>query len=187
MIDPNYPLHTSFPVSENYPLGPDEIIVEGEALKPPDSCRPGMKFIGPVLLTGSFMTTACLFAYKARRCSYWLKANMEKYLRTCNVRQAQIEHIEVLVKNDKVKQRRSGIDQIIPQLWLPDYDCFRRHIFPMAPMHAIAHNMTAHGFSSPDSLEWKKFNDFIGFANEIISNIEVYQRHHGLENIKWAL
>ncbi len=63
IIDPNDPLQTSFPVSENYPLGPDEIIVEGEALKPPDSRRPGMKFIAPVLLTGSFMTAACLFAY----------------------------------------------------------------------------------------------------------------------------
>ena len=43
-IDPNDSLQTSYPISENYPLGPDEIIVEGEALKPPDSCRPGMKF-----------------------------------------------------------------------------------------------------------------------------------------------
>ena len=88
IIDPNDPLQTSFPVSENYPLGQDEIIVEGEALKPPDSCRPGMKFIAPVLLTGRFMTAACLFAYEARRCKYWSKANMEEYLHTCNVRQS---------------------------------------------------------------------------------------------------
>jgi hypothetical protein len=45
-IDPNDPLQISCPISENYPLGPDEIIVEGESLKPPDSHRPGMKFIG---------------------------------------------------------------------------------------------------------------------------------------------
>ena len=111
IIDPNDLLQTSFPVSENYSLGPDEIIVKGEALKP---------FIGPVLLTGRFMTAACLFAYKARRCNYWLKANMEEYQHTCNVRQLQIKHIEVLVKNDKTKQRRPGIHQIVPQLWLPD-------------------------------------------------------------------
>ena len=67
IIDPNDPLQTSFPVSENYPLGPDEILVVREALKPPDSCRPGMKFIGTVLLTGRFMTAACSFTYKARR------------------------------------------------------------------------------------------------------------------------
>ena len=41
----------------------------------------------------------------------------------------RIKHIEVLVKNNKAEQRRSGIDQIVTQLWLPDYDCFRRHRF----------------------------------------------------------
>jgi hypothetical protein len=89
---------------------------------------------------------------------------LEEYLRTCNVRQSRIEHIEVLVKNDKAEQRRSSIDQIVPQLWLPEYDCFRRHRFPMAPMHAIAHNMTAHvmDFHHQILLKWKKFNDFIG-------------------------
>jgi hypothetical protein len=120
IINPNDPLQKSFAVSENYPLGPDEIIVEGEALKPPDSRRPGMKFITPVLLTGRFMTAACLFVYKARRCKYWSKANKKEDLHTCNVRQSQIKHIEVWVKNDKAGQRRSSIDQIFPQLWLPD-------------------------------------------------------------------
>ncbi len=177
IIDPNDPLQKSLPVSENYPLGPDEIIVEGEALKPPDSCRPGMKFIAPVLLTGRFMTSACLFAYEARRCNYWSKANLEEYLRTCNVRQLRIEHIEVLVKNDKAEQRRSSIDQIVPQLWLPEYDCFRRHRFPMSPMHAIAHNMKAHvmDFHHQILSKWKKFNDFVGFANEIITDIETFK------------
>ena len=176
-IDPNNPLQISCPVSENYPLGPDEIIVEGETLKPPDSRKPGMKFIGPVLLTGSFMTAACLFAYEARRCNYWSKANMEEYLRSCNVRHSWIEHIEISVKNDKVEQRRSGIDEIVPQLWLPEYDCFRRHRFPMAPMHAIAHNMTAHvmDFHHQILSKWKKFNEFVGFANEIISDIETFK------------
>jgi hypothetical protein len=88
-------------------LGPDEITEEGVALKRQDSYRPGMKFIRPVLLTERVMTAACLFVYKTRRCNYWSKANMEEYLHTCNVRQLQIEHIKVLVKNDKAKQRRS--------------------------------------------------------------------------------
>lgn len=146
-------------------------------MKPPYYRRPGVKFIGPVLLTGSFMTAACLFAYEARRCNYWSKANMEEYLRTCNVRHSWIEHIEILVKNDKAEQRRSGIDQIVPQLWHSDYDCFRRHRFPMAPMHAIAHNMTAHvmDFHHQILSKWKKFNEFVGFANEIISDIETFK------------
>jgi hypothetical protein len=54
------------------------------------------------------------------------------------------EHIEVLVKNNKAEQRRSGIDQIVSQLWLSDYDCFWRHRFPIAPVHTIAQNMIAH-------------------------------------------
>jgi hypothetical protein len=74
-------------VPENYPLGPDEIILEGETLKPSHTRRPGMQFIGPVLLTGEFMVSVCLLAYEARRCNYWSKANMEEYLRTWNVRQ----------------------------------------------------------------------------------------------------
>jgi hypothetical protein len=87
------------------------------------------------------------------------------------------EHIEVLVKNDKAEQRRCGINQIVPQLWLPGYDCFRRHRFPLAPMHASAHNMTAHvmDFHHQILSKWKKFNDFIGFANEIISDIETFK------------
>ena len=123
------------------------------------------------------MTAASLFVYKARRCNHWLKANMEEYLRTCNGRQSRIKHIEVLVQNDKAEQRRSGINQIVPKLWLPDYYCFRRHRFPMAPMHASAHNMTAHvmDFHHQILSKWKKFNDFIGFANEIISDIETFK------------
>jgi hypothetical protein len=68
--------YSAYRISVNYPVGPDDKNVEGEALKPPDSCRPGMKFIRPVFLTGRFMTAACLFAYKARRCNYWSNTNM---------------------------------------------------------------------------------------------------------------
>ena len=125
-------------------MGPDEIILEGETLKPPQARRPGMRFIGPVLLTGEFMMSVCVFAYEARRCNYWSKSNMEEYLRTCNVRQSRIKHIEALVKTDKANQTRSGVDALVPIVWLPEYDCFKRHRCPMAPMHAIAHNMTAH-------------------------------------------
>ena len=47
----------------------------------------------------------------------------------------------------------------------------------MAPMHVIAHNMTAHviDFHHQILLKWKKFNDFIGFANEIIYDIETFK------------
>ena len=87
-----------------------------------------------------------------------VESKMEEYLRTCNVRQLRIEHIEVLVKNDKAEQRRSSIDQIVPQLWLPDYSCFRRHRFSMAPMCKNAHNTTAHviDFQHQILSKWKK-------------------------------
>ena len=86
---------------------------------------------------------------------------MEEYLCACNVRQPRIKHMEVLVKNEKAEQRRSRIDQLVPHLWLPDYDCFRRHRFPMAPMNTIAHNMTAHVMDIHHQIlsKWKKFND----------------------------
>ena len=47
----------------------------------------------------------------------------------------------------------------------------------MAPMHAIAHNMTAHvmDFHHQILSKWKKFYDFVGFANEIISDIETFK------------
>ncbi len=176
-IDPNDPFQSSSPVPENYPLGPDEIILEGETLKPPHTRRPGMRFIGPVLLTGEFMVSVCLFAYEARRCNYWSKANMEEYLRTCNVRHSRIEHIEAVVKTDKANQTRSGVEALVPIVWLPEYDCFKRHRCPMAPMHAIAHNMTAHvmDFHHQILSKWKKFNEFVSFANKIISHIESFK------------
>ena len=139
-------------------------------MKPPHTRRPGMRFIGPVLLTGEFMASVCLFAYEARRCSYWSKANMEEFLCTCNVRQSWIKHIEALVKTEKVNQTRSGVEALVPILWLPEYDCFKRHRCPMAPMHAIAHNITAHvmDFHHQILSKWKKFNKFVSFANKII-------------------
>jgi hypothetical protein len=47
----------------------------------------------------------------------------------------------------------------------------------MAPFYAIAHNMTAHvmDFHHQILSNWKKFNDFLGFANEIISDIETFK------------
>ena len=47
----------------------------------------------------------------------------------------------------------------------------------MALIHAIAHNMTAHvmDFHHQILSKWKKFNDFIGFANEIIYDIETFK------------
>jgi hypothetical protein len=136
-----------------------------------------MRFNGPVLLTGEFMMPVCLFAYEARRCNYWLKANMEEYLRTCNLRQSWIEHIEALVKTDKANQTRSGVEALVLIVWLPEYDFFKRHRCPMAPMHAIAHNMTAHvmDFHHQILSKWKKFNEFVSFANRIISHIESFK------------
>ena len=66
------------------------------------------------------MVLVCLFAYEARRCNYWLKANMEEYLRTCNVGQLWIVHIEALVKTDKANQTRSGVEALVPLVWLPE-------------------------------------------------------------------
>ena len=47
----------------------------------------------------------------------------------------------------------------------------------MAPMHTIAHNMTAHvmDFHHQILSKWQKYNEFVGFANEVILDIETFK------------
>ena len=58
--------------------------------------------------------------------SQWISRML---LHTCNVRQSWTDHIEALVKNNKDKWKRSGIEEIEAQLRLPTYNCFMRYRF----------------------------------------------------------
>ncbi len=79
--------------------------------------------------------------------------------------------LKFFLKTDKADQSRSG-DYDVPRVWLPDYNCFKRHRSPMVPMHAIANNMMAcvMDFHHQTLSKWKKFNAIVCFASEIISH-----------------
>ena len=85
----------------------------------PDGRKPGQTqtLLGPVKLTSEFMMKALNSAYNARRNNAWSKANLEAYLKSCNVKGSRIDHIERIAVEDRINGRISDPKEYQPEIW----------------------------------------------------------------------
>ena len=176
-IKPDDPKQAVYPVEKNYPpLTPDFHIgddTEKEKLTHPKGREPGVRSIGPVRLTAKFMRQACWFGYHARRSGRWTKPQLLEYLRTCNIKQSRVDHIEHLASTDEQNDTYSTIEDLVPRIWMDGVDCFSRCFHPDVPMHGIGHSMTPEvmDFKHRILSHWKKFTAFVKHANEILLDV----------------
>ncbi len=180
-IKPDDPKQAVHPVGKNYPphtpdfhIGEDK---EKEKLTYPKGREPGVKAIGPVRLTAKFMLQACWFGYHARRSGRWTKPQLLEYLRTCNIKQSRVDHIEHLASTDEQNGTYSTIEDLVPRIWMDNVDCFSRCIHPDLGLHGVGHSMI------PETMDfihrilshWKKFSAFVKHANEILLDVASFQ------------
>lgn len=176
--DPNDKAQETIPVSANYPqrtIG--NVVVKQRTIRAPKERMPGVYKIGPVDLSSDFLSIACLYAYEALRTKNWTKANFREYLRTCNVRDSRIDHIEYFALRDanKEEQDRASIKDLLPSVWLEN-NIFQRCRLPELPMHAIAHSMIPEtmDFIHAVFTKWKKLTNYVTFANTIIDDLSSF-------------
>jgi hypothetical protein len=172
--DPNQEV---YPASSNYPPITADLNTGAEKkLSSPEGRKPGQKYLGPVRLTAQFMKDACWFAYHARRLGHWTKPQLLEYLRTCNVKQSRIDHIEHTAFKDQMNKTVSVLGDIVPKIWLTGFDCFDRCRLPDLGMHGIAHNMIPEVMDFVHRLfsHWKKFTDFVTHANAILQDVALF-------------
>ena len=188
-IDPTKEEQQTIPTNENYPKKSHEWDLKKWKTEKdwhlPEGRMPGMTKIGPIKLKNSELVAACVYAYVALREKAWSTPVMREYLRTCNIRDSLIAHIEYLAIRDRTRdddaeeedKRTARLEDLVPLLWLEDIDCFSEFRLPDMPMHAIAHGMV------PDVMDfvhrilshWKKFTEFTKFANVILSDIAMFR------------
>ena len=160
------------PVDKDYPTRKEN---QNDADEP-DGRKPGQTLLGPVKLTSEFMMKALNSAYNARRSNAWSKANLEAYLKSCNVKGSRIDHIERIAVEDRINGRISDPKEYQPEIWSL-LDCFARFRLPDLPMHGLAHGII------PDVMDilhtilshHKKFTAFVAFANPILHDVASFR------------
>ena len=169
------PLQHSDPAPDKYPATyPKEADVPvGVEVPPmPEGRTAGLKHLSPIKQSTSWMLQAVRSGYFGVRIGKWSSATAKDYLRTCNINAALTKKIVDAAIADKENEiiNPSGVDPLFWKL----LQCFGdRFIYPVLPMHGIAHGMI------PDVLEiilqifskYHKKKSFYEYANPIIETV----------------
>jgi hypothetical protein len=158
------------PVDENYPKE-SEVSQEEE----PEGRRAGQTLLGPVKLSGSFLTMVVKQAYNSQRSGLWSEVQAKSYLRTCNITQSVIDRVVNLAKQDRKNDQESDPSEYIPKIW-SELNIFDRYLLPDLPMHGLAHGIINDvlGIISTIFSHYKKLTAFHKFANITLHEVDSF-------------
>lgn len=148
--------------------------------KVPKGRPPGVRHIGPKRMSSKWLIAACHYAYDARRTGLWTKANIEEYLRTCNIRDDVIQEIDRVAENDRKRKRISDIEDYVPTIWMQNENLFANCMCFDAPMHAFCHGMVVDTMNAKHQVlaKWRLLTNYIEITNVMLSTIASF-------NLEW--
>ena len=92
--------------------------------------------IGPVKLSGEWLTQSAKFAYSMVYSKVWTPKEASEYLRSCNVRTSLAVEIVDKALADSLADKTPDCDELIPFVWTMSPDIFGiRWKLPEMPMH----------------------------------------------------
>ena len=127
--------------------------------------------IGPVKLSGEWLTQCAKFAYSLVHRKVWKPKEASEFLRSCNIKTSLAVEIVDKALADSLAGTTPGCDELIPFVWTMSPDIFGKRLkLPEMPMHGLAHGII------PDVMNvlhrilahFNKFTEFVKFANPII-------------------
>ena len=181
--------HRTVPLPKSHPFHPQKIMKSASDMKrdrrgrwqfpkgwqcpkgrePTESGR-----IGPVRLSGNWLTESAEFAYNMAYHGYWTPKDASEFLRSCNVRTSLAAKISERARADGHARKKPDCKELIPFVWKMKPDFFgRRHKQPDMPMHGLAHGIIPDVMNVLHQIlaRYGKFTAFVNFANPIIEDV----------------
>jgi len=142
----------------------------------PEGREPGRQVLPPIKLNSEWLINAIEYAYSECWEGNWTKANLDEYIKTCNIKTSIGEEMYHIIKLDKENGKYAPRD-VVPKIW-QKMECFgEKFKFPDVPMHAVGHGI------GPDVMHinhqifshHKKLSSYIDFANPYLSSIQSFR------------